>query len=232
MEDTQFLMVLILALTAAGAFWSAYASQQSADIAREATKASEIRSRQLETMKLINETEASPRFLELTETFRKRREAGTLRDLHGSIDDAARADRHKVMGLLNHYELLSLSIQTGLIDEQVYRNWMETAFVRDWNAAASLIEAERWSSAPTVKSAAAERPEVVSRPVHASTRLDAPVVADPAPAAASGEAMDDGAADDGASGETGRHYNPRVFEAFEALALRWDPSAKRIDGPV
>lgn len=218
MEDTQFLTVLILALTAAGAFWSAFASQQSANAAREATQAAEVRSRKLETMKLINETEASPRFLELSEAFRLRREAGTMTELSGSMDDAARADRQKVMALLNHYELLSLSVRNGLLDEQVYRDWMGSTFVRDWNAAADLIEAERWSTTRRATATAVEAETAAPRPVHASTRLDSPVIAD---SAVEGEA-------DITAGEPDRHYNPRVFEAFEALAHRWDPSAKRI----
>lgn len=227
MEDTQFLTVLILALTAAGAFWSAFASQQSANTARDAAKAAEVRSRKLETMKLINETEASPRFLELSETFRLRREAGTMTELSGSMDDAARSDRQEVMALLNHYELLSLSIRNGLLDERVYRDWMGTAFVRDWNAAADLIEAERWSmprraaAAPT-----AEAETAILRPVHASTRLDSPVIADGAAEAETESAVEKTADEAGAGSD--RHYNPRVFEAFEALAHRWDPSAKRI----
>ena len=52
--------------------------------------------------------------------------------------------RKKVFEYLNHYEMISIGMRQGILDEKIYRAWMEGAFVRDWNAAADFIQRERW----------------------------------------------------------------------------------------
>ena len=56
--------------------------------------------------------------------------------------------RRCVNDYLNHYELVSIGILSGLLDEAVYRKWMRGPFVRDWNAAADWVQRERWKLQP------------------------------------------------------------------------------------
>lgn len=52
--------------------------------------------------------------------------------------------RKAVFDYLNHYEMVSIGLRQDILDERIYRAWMEGAFVRDWNAAAEFIQRERW----------------------------------------------------------------------------------------
>jgi hypothetical protein len=44
---------------------------------------------------------------------------------------------------LNHYELVAVGIEEGILDERFYKKWMEYAVVRDYRSAFSLIKSAR-----------------------------------------------------------------------------------------
>lgn len=48
-----------------------------------------------------------------------------------------------VMTYFNYFEFISLGIESGIIDEEFYRNWHETHFIRTWNYSVSGIGAIR-----------------------------------------------------------------------------------------
>ena len=48
--------------------------------------------------------------------------------------------RQMVLNYLNHYELIAMGIFDGILDEQVYKNYMRSILVRDWFAAVAFIE--------------------------------------------------------------------------------------------
>jgi Domain of unknown function (DUF4760) len=43
---------------------------------------------------------------------------------------------------INHYELVAIGIRSNILDERMYRTWMEGPFVRDFNSAADFIQSE------------------------------------------------------------------------------------------
>ena len=43
--------------------------------------------------------------------------------------------RQMVLNFLNHYEVIAMGISDGILDEQVYKNYMRSIVVRDWFAA-------------------------------------------------------------------------------------------------
>lgn len=48
-----------------------------------------------------------------------------------------------IRAMLNQYELISIGIGRGILDETMYRNYYRGTVVKDWMAAAQFIDAER-----------------------------------------------------------------------------------------
>lgn len=96
------------------------------------------------TLDLIEKVESTPHYQQLHATFAYFKRTDSFDRLHTPKEDKDRADRAAVNGFLSHYELVSIGIEKNILDESFYRDWMETPFVRDWNAAAKFIQRERW----------------------------------------------------------------------------------------
>ncbi len=92
---------------------------------------------------MIEKVESAPHYRDLHEVFSKHRRQSTFGRLHDPTEDE-KDERQSVIDYLNHYELVAIGIRERILDAKFYRNWMESAFVRDWNAAADFIQYERW----------------------------------------------------------------------------------------
>lgn len=96
------------------------------------------------TLDLIEKRESAEHYQQIHKVFRDTRLADGFMALADPRSDAARAQRKAVLDFLNHYEMVAIGIRRNILDERMYRDWMEGAFVRDWNAAADFIQSERW----------------------------------------------------------------------------------------
>ena len=96
------------------------------------------------TIDIIEEVEYSDQYAEAQSAFKYCAQKG----FDGIADPATPEDqerRAKVLRYLNHYELVSIGIKSNTIDETIYKNWMATSLIREWNIAAQHIQNERWN---------------------------------------------------------------------------------------
>ena len=100
--------------------------------------------RQKATLDFIEKSESTELYRTASDTFSDLRRGEGFSLLHAPQDDETRARRRAVTDYLNHYEFIAIGILEDILDEKIYRAWMEGAFVRDWNAAAEFIQRERW----------------------------------------------------------------------------------------
>lgn len=96
------------------------------------------------TLDLIEKVESTDHYRALRSQFFNLRDGSGFGHLHNPKNDKTKAERRAVADYLNHYELISIGILNNILDEKIYRAWMEAAFVRDWNTAAPFIQRERW----------------------------------------------------------------------------------------
>jgi hypothetical protein len=102
------------------------------------------------TLDLIEGSESKEYYQQRYAAFRTFRRADP--DLRRQIADPSVRHHDKVRSrsqdFLNHYELVAIACQRGLLDEGFYRAWMGPTFVRDWNEAAILVQAARRANGP------------------------------------------------------------------------------------
>jgi hypothetical protein len=96
------------------------------------------------TLDLIEKRESTEHYRKLLKAFRKTRLETGFDGLANPLTDEAREARSAILDYINHYELVAIGIRRNILDEPMYRDWMEGAFVRDYNAAADFIQRERW----------------------------------------------------------------------------------------
>lgn len=99
--------------------------------------------RQKATLDLIEKRESTEHYRDLSRTFFELQKGPGFMHLVAP-SEADRPTRKKVFDYLNHYEIIAIGLRQNILDEKIYRAWMEGAFVRDWNAAADFIQRERW----------------------------------------------------------------------------------------
>lgn len=116
----------------------------SAIIAFLAVRNTRAVARQKATLDLIEKTESTEHYRKLAESFGDLRKGIGFSHLHNRADAAGKALRRCVIDYLNHYEMVAIGINADILDEAFYRSWMQSAFVRDWNAATPFIQRERW----------------------------------------------------------------------------------------
>jgi hypothetical protein len=96
------------------------------------------------TLDLIEKVESGDHYRKITKTFSELRRGRGFAHLSNPKLEEDKEARRCVNDYLNHYELVSIGILSGLLDETVYRSWMRGPFVRDWNAASDWVQRERW----------------------------------------------------------------------------------------
>lgn len=96
------------------------------------------------TLDLIEGSESKEFYQVRYRAYRRYRQGGEFRD--GVLDPSSeegQTNRDYCMDFLNHYELVAIACQKGIIDEKFYRLWMGPTLVRDWNCATDLVRAAR-----------------------------------------------------------------------------------------
>lgn len=100
--------------------------------------------RQRATLDLIEKMESVEHYRDINATFSNLRRTIGFAHLSNPQSDEDKIARRCVTDYLNHYEMVAIGFQQGILDAAFYRAWMEGAFVRDWNAAIDWIQRERW----------------------------------------------------------------------------------------
>jgi hypothetical protein len=130
----QSILVPIVSLTTAMlAAWLAWQSIENArDIARRKA-----------TLDLIEKAESSDHYRQLVDSFGViMREALLCHLIDKSASELA-PERAALIDYLNHYELVSIGIRNNVLDQDMYRLWMQTAFIDTWNDVAPWVQAIR-----------------------------------------------------------------------------------------
>jgi hypothetical protein len=99
------------------------------------------------TLDMIEKTESVPHYQEILAAFNDAFDDLQLEALArytAPKTNADRATRKCIQQFLNHYELVSIGILKGSLDDETYRSWMMTTFVKHWNKATPYIQRERW----------------------------------------------------------------------------------------
>ncbi len=109
------------------------------------------------TLDLIERTESNEHYLKLRASFR-RLDANSADPAFFSrvtqpIEELDKALRREIVAYLNHYELVAIGCDQGILDEGFYRSWMRSHLVRDWTLAQPLVEAARTNPADPVPAA-------------------------------------------------------------------------------
>jgi len=137
----------ILCLADAPIDWRVYITPAlvllSAVIAWLAMRNTRAVARQRATLDLIEKKESTEHYRILSRQFAELRQGAGFMHLVDPVE-ADKPVRKAVIDYLNHYEIVSIGILEGILDERIYRAWMEGAFVRDWNAVTDWIQRERW----------------------------------------------------------------------------------------
>jgi hypothetical protein len=134
----SYLTLLSPAIIAISAFIAYLGLRSAREIARKKA-----------TLDLIEKVESTPHYRDLQANFRYYAETKEFARLHTPMGEKDRMDRTAVQDYLNHYELVSIGIENKILDEEFYKKWMATPFVRDWNAASDFVQRERWKQNPT-----------------------------------------------------------------------------------
>ncbi|HYZ48257.1 MAG TPA: DUF4760 domain-containing protein [Sphingomonas sp.] len=92
----------------------------------------------------IEKAESTEHYRALAKAFGEAERTGKLGLLNDPKTDTDKDLRRGVLDYLNHYELVALGIKHNILDERIYREWIQSHVVREWNAAAEFIQNERW----------------------------------------------------------------------------------------
>jgi hypothetical protein len=104
------------------------------------------------TLDLIERTESQSYYQNLWKGFKAAREApGGLSALLNPATERPESLRSDVLDFLNHYELIAVGCKQGVLDEEFYKQFMRSAFLRDWAASRDLIRGLREPPAPAPK---------------------------------------------------------------------------------
>ncbi len=107
-------------------------------------KSARSTARQRATLDMIEKVEPAPHYRDLHAVFAYHRRRNSFHRLHDPVEEKDKKERQAVLDYLNHYELVSIGIRKKILDAEIYKDWMLSAFVRDWNVAAGFIDRERW----------------------------------------------------------------------------------------
>lgn len=96
------------------------------------------------TLDTIERTESQEHYKHLTNVFKQFRQSTSVDDAIEEIlqprVETQRKKRTEILEFLNHYELIAVGFQTGVLDKGFYAEFMRGAVVRDWRSAKSLIQ--------------------------------------------------------------------------------------------
>jgi hypothetical protein len=99
------------------------------------------------TLDMIEKTESTKHYQEILAGFNDAFDGMTdekLKRFTAPKNQTDRTARKCIQQFLNHYELISIGILKESLDDETYRSWMMTTFVKHWNKATPYIQRERW----------------------------------------------------------------------------------------
>lgn len=96
------------------------------------------------TLDMIEKVESTPHYRDMHAIFSYHRRRDSFELLHDPQEERDSRERTGVNDYLNHYEIVSIGIRKGILDTKIYQDWMKGPFIRDWNAASSFVQRERW----------------------------------------------------------------------------------------
>ena len=92
------------------------------------------------TLDLIERSESTEHYQSLYAAFSQvRKDPAGLMQLADITNPNLLEQRQKVLNYLNHYELIAIGIKMGILDETVYKAFMRSTVVRDWEAAREFV---------------------------------------------------------------------------------------------
>lgn len=100
--------------------------------------------KQRATLDLIEKAESTDHYRRLSTAFARARRENKFAILNDPPTPDDRELRQAVLDYFNHYELVAIGIDHDILDETIYRAWMQSHVVMEWNAAAVFIQNERW----------------------------------------------------------------------------------------
>lgn len=116
----------------------------SAGVAWRSLRNTRLIARQRATLDLIEKVESTPHYRALAEAFDTVRRTGRFLSMNDPRTDDDRLLRKNILDYMGHYELVAIGIRCGILDETIYKRWMRSHVVMEWNAAADFIQSERW----------------------------------------------------------------------------------------
>jgi len=113
-------------------------------IAWAAVKTNREMARKRATLDVILKSESDEYFERIYAVFlsEKKRSSGLEALLH-SESDSERKAKMEVDNLLNHYELIAISIHQNILDEDFYKEWMRSTYVRHYKESRAYINGTR-----------------------------------------------------------------------------------------
>ena len=96
------------------------------------------------TLDVILKSESDEHYTRIYKTFKSEREReGGLAVLLDSKTESDRKCLREVLDFINHYELIAVSINKQILDEDFYKHWMRSSYVEHYDDSRELIEAIR-----------------------------------------------------------------------------------------
>lgn len=119
----------------------------SAAIALAAVWVARKTTRERETVALIFKFHWDNDYIRARNVFKRVRDSdtGLVACINGnnSKDQKDQTDYDAVLQIMNHYEMISVGINSGILSAEIYDRYYRTRFVKDWIEAKALIAEER-----------------------------------------------------------------------------------------
>lgn len=91
------------------------------------------------TLDFISKFEVHNRqWIELREKFALLRGQNQLAEIANPRDED-RGETIRIATFLNHFELVAVAIKHGILDEEIYKDWFRSAYIRAWEDAHSFV---------------------------------------------------------------------------------------------
>lgn len=100
--------------------------------------------RQKATLDLIEKFESTEHYRGLRKAFAQAEREALFLLLNDPETPEHKQLRIEILDYLNHYELVAIGIANDILDDSIYRSWMQSHVVKEWNDASGFIQSERW----------------------------------------------------------------------------------------
>lgn len=116
------------------------------------------------TLDMIERSESNAFYLSIYAAFRDViTSADGFAEITTSQLPAIMEQRRKVIAFLNHYELVAIGIEQGILDEELYRMFLRGTLVRHWDSAEAFVNHLRADTPDSNAPVAFEKFEALAR---------------------------------------------------------------------